>query len=75
MEMIVGGFAKGGLTNNAKKRHIQAMMSVENKKRKEHYKSTCFTEEDFRDIDTEHDNRIVIFALIHNFLVKGILVN
>ena len=31
--MIAGGFARGGLSNNAWKRHLQTMMAVKNKKK------------------------------------------
>ena len=50
-------------------------MNAESKKKKEHYKLICFTEEDFKDIDREHDDPMVIFTLIHNFLVKKILID
>ena len=46
-----------------------------NKKWKECYKRICFIEEDFEDIDKEHDNPMVISALMHNFLVKRILID
>ena len=71
MKMITGGFIRGGTSNNARKGHLQAIVSIENKKEwKEYYEPICFIEEDFGDIDREHDDLMVIFALIHNFLVK-----
>ena len=39
-------------------------MNIESKRRKDHYEAICFTEEDFG-----------ISALIHNFLVKQIMVD
>ena len=34
VEVIVGGFAGGGLNNNAHKRHLRAMIAVKKKKEK-----------------------------------------
>ena len=51
------------------------MMNVESKKRKQHSKPIYFTEEDFGDIDREHNDPMVISALIYNFLVKQVLFN
>ena len=45
-------------------------MNIENKKWKEHYEPIWFIKEDLRDIDREHNDLVVISALIHNFLVK-----
>ena len=50
-------------------------MNVKSKRQKEHYEPICFTEEYFDDIDREHDDPMAISTLIHNFLVKWILVN
>ena len=75
IKMIAEGFASRGISNNAKKKCLKVVMKLKKKrKKKEHYEPICFTEEDFRDIDREHDNPMVILALIHN-LVKQILVN
>ena len=63
------------MSNNAKKRHLKAVMNVENKRQKEYYEPIYFTKEDFGDIEREHDNPMVISALIHNFLVKRVLIN
>ena len=51
------------------------VMNKERKKWKDHYEPIYFTKEDFGDIDKEHDNPRVILALIHNFLVKQVLIN
>ena len=66
---ISRGFVGGGTLNSTKKRNLRAVMNIENKKRKEHYKPIYFTEEDFGDIKKEYDNPMVISILIHNFLV------
>ena len=44
---------------------------MEPKKRRDQYKPIYF----FGDIDQEHDDPMVISTLIHNFLVKRILIN
>ena len=73
--MIVGGFAGGGSSNKARKWHLWCIMTSEAKWRKDHYEPIYFIEDDFGDIDREHDDPMVILALIHNFLVKQILVD
>ena len=70
VETIAGGFARGGASNNARKRHLWVVMNSKSKKWKEHYKSIYFKEDEFGDIEREHDDPMVIFTLIHNFLVK-----
>ena len=50
-------------------------MAVEAKRRKERYKPIYFTDDDFGNIDRAHDNPMVISKLVHNFLVKQILVD
>ena len=61
--------------NNAKKRLLQAIMNLESKKCKEHYEPIYFTMEDFGDIEREHDDLMVILTLIHNFLIKQVLID
>ena len=63
------------MLTNAKKRHLQVVMNVESKKWKGHYEPIYFTEEDFRDIEREHDDPMVISTLIHNFLIKRVLID
>ena len=75
IETILGSFTGGGLSNNAWKRHLWAIMNVEPKKRRNQYKPIYFFEEDFGDIDQDHDDPMVISTLIHNFLVKWILID
>ena len=50
-------------------------MTMEAKWEKDHYEPIYFTKDNFGDIDREHDDPMVISTLIHNFLVKWILVN
>ena len=50
-------------------------MNTKHKKWSEKYEPIYFTEEDFRDINKNHDDPMVILVLIHNFLVKQVLVD
>ena len=50
-------------------------MTMEAKWRKDQYERIYFTEDEFCDIDQVHDDPMVILVLVHNFLVKQILVN
>ena len=60
METIASGFAGGGLSNKAWKRHLWAMMTVEAKRRRDQYKPIYFTKDNFGDIDRAHDDLMVI---------------
>ena len=75
VETTAGGFTGGGLLNKAWKWHLWTVMTMEAKWRKDQYKPIYFTEDDFGDIDRVHDDPMVILALVHNFLVKRILVD
>ena len=75
VETIVGGFVGGDASNNTRKRHLRVMMSSVSKKWKKHYEPIYFTKEDFGDIKREHDDPMVISALIHNLLVKRVLID
>ena len=46
---IVETIAGGGISNNAKKRHLSDVMNAESNKWKEHYETIYFTNEDFED--------------------------
>ena len=45
------------------------------KKKREQYEPIYFTEENFEDIYKEHNDPMVISVLVHNILVKWVLVN
>ena len=51
------------------------MINAKSKKRKEHYEPIYFIKEDFGNVDKEHDDPMLILALIHNFLVMWVLIN
>ena len=48
---------------------------MEAKQRKDRYEPIYFIKDDFSDTDQVHNDPIVISALVHNFLVKRILVD
>ena len=75
IETILGGFVGGGASNRSHKWHLQAVMNTEPKKQRDQYEPIYFIEEDFGDIDREHDDPMVILMLVHNFLIKRILVH
>ena len=51
------------------------MMNVKIKRRKEHYEPIYFAKKNFGDINKQHDDPMVISTLIHNFLIKRVLIN
>ena len=80
MEVIAGGFAGGGSSNNAHKRHLREVLTVENKKVRPKRISVraiiSFLNDDYLEgFDWQHDDLMVITATIHNYLVKQILVD
>ena len=80
MEVITGGFVGRGSSNNAHKRHLREVLTIENKKvrsRKVEASSVIsFLDDDYLEgFDREHDDPMVITTTIHNYAVKQILVN
>ena len=75
VETIASGSVRGGPSHNAQKQHMRTVMTIEAKRRRERYEPICFIEEDFGNIDRAHDDPMVISALVHNFLVKRVLVD
>ena len=79
-EVIARGFARVGFNNNAHKRHLWAIIVIENNKVKSNNKEKgldiLFSDDDYvKGFDRYHDNPMVIIATIHNCVVKRILVN
>ena len=50
-------------------------MKIASERRKEQYGPICFMEENFGNIGKEHDDPIVISALIHNLFIRQMLVD
>ncbi|XP_020203835.1 uncharacterized protein LOC109789329 [Cajanus cajan] len=74
---IAGGFAGGGSTSSAQKRHLRAIRSVNvvHRQPSRRLPSITFTDVDFKGIDPEQDDPMVISVEIHNCIVKKTLVN
>lgn len=68
MGAIVGGFASGGSSSNARKLHLKAVLQIEAKAQ---FKKTrgpiiIFSDEDFGPTILGHDNPLVISVIIGN---------
>ena len=75
VEVIIGGFVGRGINNNARKRHLQVLMVVENKKVKpknvEGGLVILFSDKDYLEgFNREHNNLIVITTNVYNYIVK-----
>ena len=80
VEVIRGGFVKASLSNNARKRHLWAIMVIENNKVKldgaEKGLIISFSDDDYLEkFNHEHDDLIVITAIVHSYAIKRILVD
>ncbi|XP_020207952.1 uncharacterized protein LOC109792914 [Cajanus cajan] len=73
---IAGGFAGGGSTSSAQKRHLRAVRAVHAIERTQRrMPSITFTEADFKGIDPDQDDPMVISVEIHNCIVRKTLVD
>ena len=80
VEVIARGFIRGGLSYNAQKRHLQAMMTIKNKRvrfdNEEKKVVISFSNDHYLEgFDWDHDDPMVITVAIHNYIVKRILVD
>ena len=79
-KVIAGGFVGESLRNNARKRHLWAVLAIEKKKAKvttmEKGSVISFSNDDYLDgFDHDHDNSMVIIAIVHNYTIKRIFVD
>ncbi|XP_020235170.1 uncharacterized protein LOC109815012 [Cajanus cajan] len=74
---IAGGFAEGGSTSSAQKRHLRAIRSVHavDRQPSRRLPTITFTDADFQGIDPVQDDPMVISVEIHNCIVKKTLVD
>ncbi|XP_020209069.1 uncharacterized protein LOC109794006 [Cajanus cajan] len=73
---IAGGFAGGGSTSSAQKKHFRAVRTVHNvDKVQRRLPTITFTEADFKGIDPDQDDPMVISVKIHNCIVRKMLVD
>ena len=74
---IAGGFAGGGCSNSARKRHLRAIQSVHSASlhRRPHIPPITFTDTDFTAIDPAQDDPMVITVEIDKFAIAKVLVD
>ncbi|XP_020230854.1 uncharacterized protein LOC109811501 [Cajanus cajan] len=73
---IAGGFAGGGSTSSTQRRHLRPVQHVHAVEKIHHcMPSITFTEADFKGIDPEKDDPMVISVEIHNCIVRKTLVD
>jgi len=75
---IYGGFASGGSTSSARKkhlRHIQSINHITHSHHRRHMLPITFTDDDFQGLDHQQDNCMVITVEIENYAVKKVLVD
>ncbi|XP_020225277.1 uncharacterized protein LOC109807163 [Cajanus cajan] len=74
---IAGGFAGGGSTSSARKRHLRAVRSVNsvNQSKTPKMPPITFSDRDFRGVDPVQDDPMVISVEMHNCIVKKTLVD
>ncbi|XP_020201880.1 uncharacterized protein LOC109787735 [Cajanus cajan] len=74
---IAGGFAGGGSTSSARKRHLRAVRSINsvNQSRTSKMPPITFSDRDFRGVDPVQDDPMVISVEMHNCIVKKTLVD
>ncbi|XP_020240629.1 uncharacterized protein LOC109819334 [Cajanus cajan] len=74
---IAGGFAGGGSTSSARKRHLRAVRDVNtvNQQKAPRMPTITFSDRDFRGVDPIQDDPMVISVEMHNCIVKKTLVD
>ncbi|XP_020238883.1 uncharacterized protein LOC109817941 [Cajanus cajan] len=73
---IAGGFAGGGSSSSAQRRHLRAIRHVNAVETARHSQPTIsFTSADFKGIDPNQDDPMVISVEIHNCIVRKTLVD
>jgi len=75
---ISGGFANGGSTFSARKRHlrhIQSINHITHSHRRRRMPPIVFTDDDFHGLDHQQDDPMVITIEIENYVVKKVLVD
>ncbi|XP_068484963.1 uncharacterized protein [Phaseolus vulgaris] len=73
---IAGGFAGGGSTNNARKKHLRAVHQVNIVAFRPRMPPITFTDDDFKSVDyRQQDDPMVIAVNIDRFTIRKTLVN
>jgi len=75
---ISGGFASGGSTSSARKKHLRHIQSINHITHSHHIRRMppiTFTDNDFHGLDHQQDDPMVITIKTENYVVKKVLVN
>ena len=75
---ISSGFASGGSTSSARKRHIRHIQSINHITHSHHRRRMppiIFTDDDFHGLDHQQDDPMVITVEIENYAVKKVLID
>jgi len=75
---ISGGFASGGFTSSARKKHLRHIQSINHITHSHHRRRMppiIFTDDDFHGLDHQQDDPMVITIEIENYAVKKFLVD
>jgi len=75
---ISGGFASGGSTSSARKRHLRHIQSINHITHSHHKRRMppiFFTDDDFHGLNHQQDDPMVITVEIENYAVKKVLVD
>ena len=80
INVIVGGFAGGGVTKSAHKRHLQEVLSLSTTRIKKPYKppttpEVVFSSSDFEGVIPGHDDPMIISAKMVNAEVKRVFID
>ena len=78
IDNIAGGFTRGGETTSIKKRHFQAIMNVESnppRALKTANPVISFSDLDFKGIDQNLHDHMVISIITGNYIVRKVLVD
>ena len=75
---ISGGFASGGFTSSAKKKHLRHIQSINHITHFHHRRRMppiTFTDYDFHGLDHQQDDPMIINVEIKNYAVKKVLID
>ena len=77
---MTGGFAVGGVTKSARKKHLQEVLSLSAVRMKKPYKppttlEIVFSSFDFKGVVPGHDDPLIISAKMVNAEVKRVLID
>ena len=75
---ISGGFASGGSTSSARKRHLRHIQSINHITHSHHRRRMppiTFVDDDFHGLDHQQDDPMVITVEIENYVVKKVIVD